>query len=157
MSVNLETRRKRRDSSAKLAIRRMSVFHSPPERIEDENGGPGKSINQALPIRAGAKRKLAAREEDGKAETRSEGFIFSRKGASTPDEDAAKSESKPRARKESTVGPGTSLSDRRALGESKFLLVYIFGKSSTNGHNREHQYRSNGIATESNDQACSDR
>jgi hypothetical protein len=120
MSVNLETRRKRRDSSAKLAIRRMSVFHSPPERVEDESGGTGKTINQTLPIRAGAKRKLAVREGDGQAEIKTEDFNFSRKGASTPDEDSAKSESKSRNRKETTAASVTILPERKALGESKF-------------------------------------
>jgi hypothetical protein len=151
MSVNLETRRKRRDSSAKLAIRRMSVFHSPPERIEDENGGPGKSINQALPIRAGAKRKMAAREDDSKAETKTEEFTFSRKGASTSDEDSVKSETKTRARKE-TVGPAISLSERKALGESKLPACMQVSKTNTNDRNREHQYRPNGFTSESNDQ-----
>jgi hypothetical protein len=120
MSVNLETRRKRRDSSAKLAIRRMSVFHSPPERSEDESGSSGKTLNQALPIRAGAKRKLAVREGDGQAETKPEDFTFSRKGASTPDETAAKSDIKGKTRKENTAAPTILLPERRALGESEY-------------------------------------
>jgi hypothetical protein len=123
LSVNLETRKKRRDSTSRLTIRRMSVFHSPPDKIEDENGnGGGKVINQAPPVRAGAKRKLAAREDETKGDAKPVEFTFSRRGAETPEESSTesqtKAEAKPRLRKEALNGGTTTLPERKALGNS---------------------------------------
>ncbi|KAF2204773.1 hypothetical protein GQ43DRAFT_387274 [Delitschia confertaspora ATCC 74209] len=72
LSVNLETRKKRRESAPKLKIRRISVFQSPPENSDERTENS---------IRAGAKRKLSAREEEEKPKvdnTEGDGFIFSR-------------------------------------------------------------------------------
>ncbi|KAF2421495.1 hypothetical protein EJ08DRAFT_682956 [Tothia fuscella] len=122
LSVNLETRKKRRDSNSKLTIRRMSVFHSPPEKIEDAGGnGGGKAINQAPPVRAGSKRKLAAREEDAKVCSQPEEFTYSRRNSETsenaPEHSNAKTEPKPRVKKEVLTSVNLALPERKALGE----------------------------------------
>lgn len=74
MSINLETRKKRRESGPKLSIRRVSVFQSPPDGSE-ETSGRG--------VRAGAKRKLSVREDEESTipDTRAEAedFRFSRR------------------------------------------------------------------------------
>ncbi|TID15599.1 hypothetical protein E6O75_ATG07927 [Venturia nashicola] len=122
LSANLETRRKRRDShGGKLNIRRMSVFHSPPERIEDQGITGTKAISGVIPIRAGAKRKMSARDDEGKGETKtSDEFTFSRR-ASVASEDSVKfdkekpvkEDSKPRSKREIiTILPP----ERKALG-----------------------------------------
>jgi hypothetical protein len=121
LSVNLETRKRRRDSQGKLNIRRMSVFHSPPERIEDESATGGKAISGTLPIRAGAKRKMSAREDEGKGENKaSEEFTFSRKSnvafedpLKMDKEKVVREESKARSRRESV---SIQAPERRALG-----------------------------------------
>lgn len=77
LSANLETRRKRRDS--KQDFRRMSVFQSPPEKVEEP------AADQSLPIRTSAKRKLSARNEEVRPEPvipQKEDFTFSRKATS---------------------------------------------------------------------------
>ncbi|OCK83621.1 hypothetical protein K432DRAFT_346679 [Lepidopterella palustris CBS 459.81] len=91
LSVNLETRRKRRDSSnTKINIRRVSVFQSPPDTEEDS---ANTSNDRGKTIRTGAKRKLSAREEEEFQEmgemAQADGFRFSRKGASTFSENEA--------------------------------------------------------------------
>jgi hypothetical protein len=121
LSVNLETRRKRRDSHGKLNIRRMSVFHSPPERSEEDGTTGTKAITGTLPIRAGAKRKMSARDDEGKGETKAcEDFTFSRKAsmafedpAKTDKEKAMKEDSKPRSKRESVT---IQALERKALG-----------------------------------------
>lgn len=120
LSMNLETRRKRRDSQGKLNIRRMSVFHSPPERIEDQSSTEARAISGTLPIRAGAKRKMSVREDEGRTENKaSNDFTFSRKSSvafedpvKTDKEMFAENDVKPRAKRESiTIQPP----ERRAL------------------------------------------
>ncbi|RDI85407.1 hypothetical protein Vi05172_g4566 [Venturia inaequalis] len=122
LSANLETRRKRRDShGGKLNIRRMSVFHSPPERTEDEGSTGTKAISGALPIRAGAKRKMSARDDEGKGETKaSEEFMFSRRASVTFEdpvkidkEISVREDSKPRPKRETITIPPP---ERKALG-----------------------------------------
>jgi len=111
----------------------MSVFHSPPERIEDEAGSSGKGMNQGLPIRAGAKRKLAAREDDGKADARPGDFMFSRKTSGTSEEPVPSSiettlkpDTKTKARREASVGIITALPERKALGESTYIHFDVY-------------------------------
>jgi len=128
LSVNLETRRKRRDSNSKLAIRRMSVFHSPPEKNEEDGTASGKAINGTLPIRAGAKRKMSAREDGPKGESKTtEEFTFSRRANTAEDpakvdkerETIGKEEGNSRLRRETVT---IQAFERRALGNSTCRL-----------------------------------
>lgn len=73
LSVNLETRRKRRESGPKLNIRRVSLFESPPEAEEE---GAVKTT------KAGAKRKFSVQEDEDKPAPKPDAFRFSRRGAS---------------------------------------------------------------------------
>jgi hypothetical protein len=121
LSVNLETRRKKRDSQGKLNIRRMSVFHSPPEKIEDESTATTKAITGTLTIRAGAKRKMAVRDDENKDQTKASGdFTFSRKAnvafeepVKTDKEKDIKDEVKARSRRDAV---SIQAPERRALG-----------------------------------------
>jgi hypothetical protein len=79
-SVNLETRRKRRDSSQKLDIKRIPIFQSPPrdgeqqDPIKSRKPAPApkdleeldipKSRKLSNPIRAGSKRKISPLDEE---------------------------------------------------------------------------------------------
>lgn len=138
LSANLETRRKRRDSHGKLNIRRMSVFHSSPERIEDDSTTGTKAISGVLPIRAGAKRKMSARDDEGKGEAKSsEEFTFSRRASvafedpvKTEKERPAKEDIKPRSKRETVTIPPP---ERRALGNKPVNTDPIVSpKKSTN-------------------------
>ncbi|KAF2266704.1 hypothetical protein CC78DRAFT_566761 [Lojkania enalia] len=86
LAVNLETRRKRRESGPKLSIRRVSVLQTPPDEAEESSNKP---------LRAGAKRKMSVREDDDKPQNRNdaqaEAFRFSRRNtsAATPDDDSS--------------------------------------------------------------------
>lgn len=109
LSINLETRKKRRDSNAKISIRRMSVFQSPPEGGEE---GTTPSDDQSASVRTGAKRKLSAREEEESQDTgvepQGDDFRFSRRTTSSTSDDTAKDASKdPRI---------LNATDRRVLG-----------------------------------------
>ncbi|KAJ9642566.1 hypothetical protein H2199_004947 [Coniosporium tulheliwenetii] len=84
LSVNLETRRRRKDGVVgreKMGVRKVAVFQSPPT---DDSGDGAKSEGvMGQTLRTGAKRKLSAREEDEKTlpakEVVAEDFRFSRK------------------------------------------------------------------------------
>ena len=71
LPINLETRRKRRESGPKLNIRRISVFESP-EEIKEK---------AAKPVRTGAKRKFSVQEDEDRAEPQDEEFNFDRRNA----------------------------------------------------------------------------
>ncbi|KAF1839219.1 shugoshin [Decorospora gaudefroyi] len=71
LSVNLETRKKRRESGPKLNIRRVSVFESPEEAEE----GAAKSL------RTGAKRKFSVQEDEDRNQSKGDAFRFSRRNA----------------------------------------------------------------------------
>jgi len=106
LSINLETRRKRRESNPKLSIRRVSVFQSPPEDSEDA---------AAKSIRAGAKRKLSVREDEAKTNTDdspSEGFRFNRVNA------------QPVSQNDTAAKPDMAL-ERPILGNSESLCIII--------------------------------
>ncbi|KAK5148799.1 hypothetical protein LTR04_000492, partial [Oleoguttula sp. CCFEE 6159] len=79
LSANLETRKKRRDSHARLEIRRTSVFA--PSAPEDAEPLPAATqVDRRQPLKPGAKRKLSAREDDVPATvTGEDDFRFSRK------------------------------------------------------------------------------
>jgi hypothetical protein len=73
LAVNFETRRKRKDGSSRLEIRRHSILPQSPGKAEGEP--PASAI-----LRTGAKRKLADRESDKPIKPPSNGdFTFSRK------------------------------------------------------------------------------
>ncbi|KAF2998161.1 hypothetical protein E8E13_002850 [Curvularia kusanoi] len=84
LPINLETRKKRRESGPKLNIRRISVFESPEETKEK----PGKLV------RTGAKRKFSVQEDEDRPETQDEPFDFSRRNAEA---EAEESSEEPRA------------------------------------------------------------
>lgn len=140
-SANLETRRKRRDShGGKLNIRRMSVFHSPPERNEDDGTTDTKATNGALLMRAGAKRKMSVRDDEGKGDAKgSEEFIFSRRASvavedpvKTDKEQPVKEDSKPRSNREPITIPPP---ERKVLGAKPINTDPIVSpkKSTTKG------------------------
>jgi len=80
-AVNLETRRRRRDSGQKLDIKRIPIFQSPPNDEEEqepvklrksaallkntEDADIPKTRKLANPIRAGSKRKISPLEDEG--------------------------------------------------------------------------------------------
>lgn len=81
LSVNLETRRKRKDGQPKLEIRRHSILPQSPEKKE----GEGSTM-----LRTGAKRKLADRDlERATKPAAKDDFSFSRRGVSTETKTAA--------------------------------------------------------------------
>ncbi|KAL6158378.1 hypothetical protein ACJQWK_03385 [Exserohilum turcicum] len=83
LSVNLETRKKRRESGPKLSIRRVSVFESPEETEEVP----------AKPVRTGAKRKFSVQEDEDASQAKGDAFRFSRRNGS--ETEASNEESKP--------------------------------------------------------------
>ncbi|KAF4540265.1 Shugoshin [Lasiodiplodia theobromae] len=108
VSVNLETRRKRRDSS-KLDLRKMSVFQSPEEVHKDENNAPE-------PSKMGRKRKLSATAEEttgdaGEKDCRDD-FRFSRRGGDRENRQPLE----PISKQNSTLDM-LMATERRALGD----------------------------------------
>jgi hypothetical protein len=102
--VNLETRKKRRESGPKLNIRRVSVFESSPENTEEATVKIAKT---------GGKRKFSVQEDDDdKNESKAEAFRFNRRNASTSETEASVGESRP------------SSPERPVLGNSKSYLDY---------------------------------
>lgn len=86
MSVNLETRKKRRESGPKLNIRRVSLFESPEEAEE----------TATKPLRTGAKRKFSVQEDEEVSQAKGDAFRFSRRNISgAPGIETSSSESKP--------------------------------------------------------------
>lgn len=69
LPMNLETRKKRRESGPKLSIRRISVFDSP-EEVKEKLG--------KLP-RTGAKRKFSVQQDEDVSDALDDGFNSSRK------------------------------------------------------------------------------
>lgn len=75
LSINLETRRKRKDGQPRIEVRRRSLM--PPQSPENESEQPSAIL------RTGAKRKLADREAERPIKPPSKGdFTFSRKVSS---------------------------------------------------------------------------
>ncbi|KAB2108666.1 hypothetical protein AG0111_0g3259 [Alternaria gaisen] len=86
LSVNLETRKKRRESGPKLNIRRVSLFESPEEAEE----------TATKPLRTGAKRKFSVQEDEEVSQAKGDAFRFSRRNISgAPGIETSSSESKP--------------------------------------------------------------
>lgn len=99
LSVNLETRKKRRESGPKLNIRRVSLFESP-EEVEE---GASKST------RTGSKRKFSVQEDEQKDSSKGEPFRFSRRNVPSASDEASNEEARP-------FSPG-----RPVLGSSTFI------------------------------------
>lgn len=72
LPINLETRRRRRESGPKIEKRRISLFESPDE--EEPKEEPAKAA------RTGAKRKFSVQEDEDKGQRQPESFQFSRRG-----------------------------------------------------------------------------
>ena len=87
LPMNLETRKKRRESGPKLNIRRISVFESPEDIKEKEK--PGKLV------RTGAKRKFSVQEDEVRSEAQKDSFDFSRRSA--PETETEETSEEPRA------------------------------------------------------------
>jgi hypothetical protein len=86
LSVNLETRRKRRESGPKLNIRRVSVFESPPENAEE---GAAKTA------KAGAKRKFSVQEDEDKQTPKPDAFRFSRRTTPATETEGSNEDGRP--------------------------------------------------------------
>lgn len=82
LSVNLETRKRRRESGPKLDGRRVSIFESPPETRE-ERASRG--------VRAGAKRKFSVQQDDDKPTPQVEDFKFTHRKTPNVSEDESSS------------------------------------------------------------------
>jgi hypothetical protein len=86
LSANLETRKKRRESGPKLNIRRVSVFESPEEPVEET----------AKTLRTGAKRKFSVQEDEDSKQSKEDAFRFSRRnGPSALETEASNEQSRP--------------------------------------------------------------
>ncbi|RMY56119.1 hypothetical protein D0863_13091 [Hortaea werneckii] len=115
LSVNLETRRRRKDGQPKLEIRRHSILPQSPEKSDAE---------PSTMLRTGAKRKLSDREIDQpiKPPTQAD-FTFSRKGESkaivAETEQDAENESAQQSSAEATQDVATTPSKpvRKILGD----------------------------------------
>lgn len=111
LSVNLETRRKRKDSQPKLELRRHSILPPPsPSASEGEVTAPT--------LRTGAKRKLADRdlENSSKVPTKTD-FTFSRKSSVGATEHAADAPVEPEKEQETVeISAPPPPSARRVLG-----------------------------------------
>ena len=88
LSINLETRKKRRESGPKLNIRRVSVFESPHDEVKEEAKEVAKEGTGKL-VRVGAKRKFNVQDDEDKND-KADVFNFSRRGnVDSPENDAS--------------------------------------------------------------------
>jgi hypothetical protein len=99
LSINLETRKKRRESGPKLNIRRVSVFESPPENTEE---------GATRTVKAGAKRKFSVQEDEDKRQSNSEAFRFSRRNAPASETEASNEDSRPSSPERPILGSSES-------------------------------------------------
>lgn len=112
LSVNLETRKKRKDGQSKLEIRRHSILPPP--------SPPNSDAETIAPIlRTAAKRKLADRELDRPSKTASStDFMFSRKTAAEPPKPVASTDAETEKPVELVEVPTLSpKANRRVLGD----------------------------------------
>ncbi|KAF2100804.1 hypothetical protein NA57DRAFT_74401 [Rhizodiscina lignyota] len=134
MSVNLETRRKRRDGQPRIDIRRMTVFQSPPteESADVLSEHAAQGVSQVLPIRAGAKRKLSTREveekQDDAVTISKEAFQFSRRVSSARTE-RQRSDDGEKKQKE-TIAP--ALPEKSSSKTSQVTERKVLGSKSVN-------------------------
>ncbi|KAJ9631883.1 hypothetical protein H2203_000283 [Taxawa tesnikishii (nom. ined.)] len=113
LSVNLETRRKRKDGQPKITVRRSSIFATEADESAQQ------------PVRTSAKRKLSAREAEdtGNAGVKDD-FRFSRKttGLNEPDVVEAKKRDEntaiDNAGKEENAPTESARTERRVLGDN---------------------------------------
>jgi hypothetical protein len=112
LSINLETRRKRRDTQPKLELRRHSILPPPsPTSSDPEAAAPS--------LRTGAKRKLADRDLDKPTKTPGKtDFTFNRKTSadSTKSLEDAPAEAEPQAETVEITAP-VPTSARKVLGD----------------------------------------
>ncbi|KAF2085991.1 hypothetical protein K490DRAFT_67277 [Saccharata proteae CBS 121410] len=112
LSVNLETRRKRRDST-KLDPRKMPVFQSP---AEESDAGLKSESDAARRVRTGAKRKLRDAMEEHAEETANtkpaDDFRFSRRAASDAERTSISRQEKGQSKLDMLVA-----AERKALGD----------------------------------------
>ena len=112
LSVNLETRRKRKDGQSRLEIRRRSLLPQEPTKAEGESS----SI-----LRTGAKRKLADRESEKPIKPPSKGdFTFRQKAAA--DDARAAEKTKPVTGEAEETRPASPKPIRKVLGEKSTNL-----------------------------------
>lgn len=98
LSINLETRKKRRESGPKLNIRRVSLFESPPEEAE----------TAPKPVRTSAKRKFSVQEDEDKAQQKAEMFRFSRRGTDQAEREMNNSSDRMASPERPVLGSSTS-------------------------------------------------
>jgi hypothetical protein len=112
LSINLETRRKRRDTQPKLELRRHSILPPPsPTSSDPEAAAPS--------LRTGAKRKLADRDLDKPTKTPGKtDFTFNRKTSaeSTKSSEDAPAEAEPQPETVEITAP-VPTSARKVLGD----------------------------------------
>lgn len=102
LSVNLETRKKRRESGPRLSGRRVSLFESPEESDEVA----------PKPSRPATKRKFSVQEDEDKVQVSGDLFQFSRRGAAgASDSEAANEESRPSSPERPILSASESISD----------------------------------------------
>ncbi|KAH7401644.1 hypothetical protein BKA66DRAFT_406014 [Pyrenochaeta sp. MPI-SDFR-AT-0127] len=98
LSINLETRKKRRESGPKLSARRVSLFESPEEPEETEETATKST-------RTGAKRKFSVQEDEDKPQSAVEPFRFSRRNTTVAsDTEASNEETRPAALERPVLG-----------------------------------------------------
>ncbi|EKG21518.1 Shugoshin [Macrophomina phaseolina MS6] len=111
ISVNLETRKKRRDSS-KLDLRKMSVFQSP----EEEDAAKRGDLEESQPSKMGRKRKLSATAEDTNGDSNEkdyrDDFRFSRRGGDRENRQPFETSHKKNAKLDMLLN-----TERKALGD----------------------------------------
>lgn len=112
MSVNLETRRKRKDSQPKLELRRHSILPPPSPSTSDAEV-------TAPTLRTGAKRKLADRDLDKPTNAPSKtDFTFSRKVSIEPEKTAVEMSTEPEEKPETVeIQASAPPSARKVLGD----------------------------------------
>ncbi|KAL5380431.1 hypothetical protein DPSP01_007753 [Paraphaeosphaeria sporulosa] len=96
LPMNIEPRRKRRESGPR--IRRMSLFESPEEELEDKPDEHPEDKLEAAPekiIRTGAKRKFSVQEDDNKSQPQAESFQFSRRVTPAASDDETTDQDRP--------------------------------------------------------------
>lgn len=111
VSVNLETRRKRRDSS-KLDLRKMSVFQSP----DEEDAAMRGDFKESQPSKMGRKRKLSATAEETNGDANEkdyrDDFRFSRRGGDRENRQPLETSYKQNAKLDMLLN-----TERKALGD----------------------------------------
>lgn len=112
LSINLETRKKRRESGPKVNIRRVSLFESPPE----------ESTESTVTSRTGSKRKFNVQEDEDRVQAKADAFTFSRRN---PTSGSEKESSNDEARASSPVRPVLSSSKLRYILSEGLQLMQI--------------------------------